>query len=232
MTVSVPKDTPEAWFAGFAAGLAQDQALFGVSLLGGDTTSTPGPISLSLTIIGHVAPGRPSIAPAPSRRLDRVTGTIGDGALGLRCAGAAGRPNRPSAGRYRLPQPRVGFPCPDRLGRDGRSEGWCRTSGIICRASGVGANWRGRGAAVDAARAAGPDWLITCLTGGDDYEVLMAVPPATGRLRRRPQAGWRHAVGHFTLGPPEVMVRRPAEKPLPWKGAAGVISSRDRTSKR
>src|SRR6201986_3149356 len=57
MTVSAPKDTPDAWFAGFAAGLAQDQMQFGVSLLGGDTTSTPGPLSLSLTILGHVAPG-------------------------------------------------------------------------------------------------------------------------------------------------------------------------------
>ena len=27
------------------------------------------------------------------------------------------------------------------------------------------------------ARAAGPDWLETCLTGGDDYELLLAVPP-------------------------------------------------------
>src|ERR1700759_1445683 len=53
MTVSAPRDTPDAWFAGFAAGLAQDQARYGVSLLGGDTTSTPGPISLSLTMIGH-----------------------------------------------------------------------------------------------------------------------------------------------------------------------------------
>src|SRR6185312_15418978 len=57
MTVSAPKDTPESWFAGFAAGLAQDQVRYGVTLLGGDTTSTPGPISLSLTIIGHVAAG-------------------------------------------------------------------------------------------------------------------------------------------------------------------------------
>src|SRR6476646_7826668 len=57
MTVSTPKITPEAWFAGFTAGLAADQAEYGVTLLGGDTTSTPGPISLSLTIVGHVARG-------------------------------------------------------------------------------------------------------------------------------------------------------------------------------
>ena len=57
MTVSVPRSIPDAWFAGFAAGLAADQAEFGISLLGGDTTSTPGPVSLSLTVLGHVAPG-------------------------------------------------------------------------------------------------------------------------------------------------------------------------------
>src|SRR5271154_4450526 len=49
ITVSTPRDTSESWFAAFAAGLAQDQTEFGVSLLGGDTTSTPGPVSLSLT---------------------------------------------------------------------------------------------------------------------------------------------------------------------------------------
>src|ERR1700677_3609606 len=37
MTVSAPRATPDAWFAGFAAGLAADQATFGVTLLGGDT---------------------------------------------------------------------------------------------------------------------------------------------------------------------------------------------------
>ena len=43
MTVSTPRDTPDAWFAGFSAGLNRDQHEFGVTLLGGDTTSTPGP---------------------------------------------------------------------------------------------------------------------------------------------------------------------------------------------
>ena len=57
-TISVPRQTPDAWFAGFAAGLAHDQAEFGIAVLGGDCTSTPGPISLSLTILGHVAPGQ------------------------------------------------------------------------------------------------------------------------------------------------------------------------------
>src|SRR6185312_6510159 len=87
MTDAVPRDSPDAWFAGFAAGLAQDQAEFGVTLLGGDTTSTPGPMALSLTILGHVAPGT-MVRRAGAQPGDGiwVTGTIGDGALGLAVA--------------------------------------------------------------------------------------------------------------------------------------------------
>jgi len=37
------------WLTRFAAGLAGDQNRYGVSLVGGDTTSTPGPLTLSIT---------------------------------------------------------------------------------------------------------------------------------------------------------------------------------------
>src|SRR6185312_4398689 len=57
MTVSTPRDTPKDWFASFDAGLAQEQAAYGEFLLGGDTASTPGPITLSRTLSGHVAAG-------------------------------------------------------------------------------------------------------------------------------------------------------------------------------
>src|ERR1700744_1295400 len=57
LTVSAPSTTRDGWFAAFAPGLAADQAEFGITLLGGDTTRTSGPVTLSLTIIGHVASG-------------------------------------------------------------------------------------------------------------------------------------------------------------------------------
>src|SRR3984957_20002066 len=111
LTVSTPRDTSEAWFAAFTSGLAQDQKEFGVTLLGGDTTSTPGPMALSLTIVGHVAPGM-AVHRAGASDGDGVwvTGTIGDGALGL--AVATGRLTDSTGfllGRYRLPQPRIGL---------------------------------------------------------------------------------------------------------------------------
>ena len=143
MTVSVPKDTPEAWYAGFAAGLARDQATYGVTLLGGDTTSTPGPISLSLTIIGHVAPGT-AIHRFGAQAGDEiwVTGTIGDGALGL--AAATGRLSDATGfllDRYRLPQPRVGLELAGiaSAGMD-VSDGLVQDLGHICRASALAAD--------------------------------------------------------------------------------------------
>jgi len=234
MTVSAPRGTPDAWFAGFAAGLAADQATFGVTLLGGDTTSTPGPISLSLTIIGHVAPGQ-MVRRVGARAGDGiwVTGTIGDGALGL--AVAKGRLADPSGhllDRYRLPRPRVGFGIAGiaSAGMD-VSDGLVQDLGHLCRAAGrdhaagsaralplghdAGLTAEIEAALVplsDAARAAGPDWRATCLTGGDDYELLLAVPPAhEAALRLAAQAAGMPVtrIGRFRPGAPAVMVRDP-----------------------
>src|ERR1700709_2815325 len=52
LTLALPAAMTEAWFAGFCEGLAADQARYGLSLLGGDTTRSPaGPLVLSLTIL-------------------------------------------------------------------------------------------------------------------------------------------------------------------------------------
>ncbi len=218
ITISAPRTTQDAWFAGFAAGLAADQKTFSVTLLGGDTTATPGPFSLSLTLIGHVALGR-----APSRGGARagdgiwVTGTIGDGMLGL--AVAQGRLLDPTGfllDRYRLPRPRLGLA----VGAYASaamdiSDGLVQDLSHICRASGLAA-------AIEATRVplseparnwvqAGvePDGWIACLTGGDDYELLLAVPPAREAALRENAA--RAAIpitriGGFHDGPAAVSV--------------------------
>lgn len=221
MTVSTPGDTPDAWFAAFAAGLAQDQKTYGVTLLGGDTTSTPGPISLSLTIIGHVAPGT-AVHRFGARAGDElwVTGTIGDGALGL--AVALGRLDDPSGfllDRYRLPRPRVGLTLAGiaSAGMD-VSDGLVQDLGHLCRASNLAAEIQLETVPLsDAARLAGPEWLTTCLTGGDDYELLLAVPPnRTGALQQAAERADIQVtrIGHFHSGAAEVMVRQASGEPL------------------
>jgi len=207
LTVSAPRSTEEGWFAAFAAGLAQDQALFGIGLLGGDTTSTPGPISLTVTCIGHVAPGA-ALRRAGAAAGDEVwvTGTIGDGALGLRALqGRVPDPDGWLAGRYRLPQPRLGLALHGvaSAGMD-VSDGLLQDLGHLCRLAGLGARIEAPLVPLSrAAAAAGPGWLGTCLTGGDDYELLLAVQPArSGALQAVAAAAEVRVtrIGHFVPG--------------------------------
>lgn len=210
MTVSVPRATPDAWFAAFAAGLAADQAEFGVTLLGGDTTATPGPAALSLTILGTVAPGEAirRIGARPGDLLC-VTGTIGDGALGLRAArGEIADPDGLLADRYRLPRPRLG------VARHGIvaaaldvSDGLVQDVGHLCRAAGCGAEIFAADLPLSpAARALLPGALATILTGGDDYELAMAVR-AEKLPALRQAAVPVTCIGRFVAGPAHVAVR-------------------------
>jgi thiamine-monophosphate kinase len=225
ITVAVPRATPDAWFAAFSAGLAQDQAEFAIALLGGDTTATPGPVSLSLTVLGTVTTGT-AIRRAGARpgHLLCVTGTIGDGALGLRAArGEIADPDGFLAGRYRLPRPRLG------VARHGVvaaaldvSDGLVQDVGHLCRAGGCMAEVEAAVLPLSApARAALPDALMHILTGGDDYELAMAVPPeALPALRAAAGVVPVTCIGRFLAGPPRVAVRAPdgAELYLPTGG--------------
>jgi thiamine-monophosphate kinase len=216
MTISVPRATPDAWFAAFAAGLAQDQAEFGLSLLGGDTTSTTGPISLSLTILGTVAPGRAvrRVGAAAGHGL-WVSGSIGDGALGLLAlTGQIDDPGGTLADRFRLPRPRLGLGA----GLYGVaaaamdvSDGLVQDVGHLCRAGGLAAEIEAAAVPLSAAaRAAGPEHLARCLTGGDDYELVMAVAPEreAALLAVAARAGVAVTrIGRFLAGPPQVAVR-------------------------
>jgi thiamine-monophosphate kinase len=188
MTTTLQRGTSEAWIAGFAQGLAEDQREFGLTVLGGDTAATPGPTCLSLTILGTVAPDA-VLTRAGARPGDDVwvSGTIGDGALGLKVLRGEVPADPPGhlARRYRLPEPRLGLGAAiaglARAGMD-VSDGLVQDLGHLCRAAGCAA--RVDAAAVplsDAARAlvaAEPALLATVLTGGDDYELVFAAHPA------------------------------------------------------
>jgi len=94
-----PFDIAEAWIAAFSAGLAEDQAAFGVTLFGGDTTGTPGPMTLSLTAFGRIVGERVLAAERAGRSISpsgpslRNTSPRPDGREWA-CSREAGSPSR------------------------------------------------------------------------------------------------------------------------------------------
>lgn len=185
---SFPRDISEEWIAAFAEGLAADQDVFGIVLIGGDTTATPGPLTLSATAIGELPRG--SMLRRKGARVGDgiwVTGNIGDAGLGLRVlkgedlslsdAFAA-----PCVAHYRVPSPRSGVgPKLRGLARAclDVSDGLVADLGHMCAASNVGAEIHGDGVPLSAAArralAAGKVELGELLTAGDDYELIFAV---------------------------------------------------------
>jgi thiamine-monophosphate kinase len=91
------------------------------------------------------------------------------------------------------------------------SDGLVQDLGHLCRASGLAAMIDAAAVPLsDQARAAGDAWLETCLTGGDDYELLLAVPVSReAALRDVASAGGVAVtrIGGFHSGAAQVMVR-------------------------
>ncbi len=185
IALSLPGDVSFEWLEDFAKGLADDQIKFNVVLLGGDTTSTSGPLTLSSTAIGEVPIGK------AIRRSDvdvgddiYVTGTIGDAALGLRVIKEMGRKEALQRypkllERYILPQPRVALgpllisiatSCID------ISDGLCADLSQICEVSHVGAEIRQAAIplSLDAESLVknNTNYWQFVFGGGDDYELL------------------------------------------------------------
>jgi len=185
MTCGFAQGTTEDWIAAFARGLAEDQRKFGLAVLGGDTVVTPGPASFSLTILGSVAPGR-ALRRVGARPGDEiwVSGTIGDGALGLLALTGRLAPDAHLAARYRLPTPRLALG--QALAGVARaamdvSDGLVQDLGHLARAAGCAAEIRAAevplSASAGSALTHDASLLARILSGGDDYELLFAADP-------------------------------------------------------
>jgi thiamine-monophosphate kinase len=182
LTLALPRSVDDAWLACFARGLAEDQAAFGISLLGGDTTATPGPLTIAITALGHVPRGT-MIRRSGAKVGDHVfvSGTIGDAGAGLALLqGRAGAlPDGGTAaaliGRYRQPTPRLGLGVALRGVASASldvSDGLLADLGHIAEVSGV--RIVVEAAAVprsDALRRLDPDGVVHAVTAGDDYEI-------------------------------------------------------------
>lgn len=199
LTLQWPDSRPAKQIAAFAEGLARDQRAYGVTLLGGDTTRTTGPLAVTITMFGRpIAERTPARAGAASGDDLWITGAIGDGALGLAaCRGELTlQPTHLAelVEHYRRPSPRTDFAAS--VGRYATasmdiSDGLLGDAAKLAAASGVrlamevaaiplSAQAQAWMAAQPDARAA----LARLANGGDDYEILFtAAPMARNALR-------------------------------------------------
>lgn len=193
LTLALPKGWTEGWLAGFAEGLGAMADEGGCPLIGGDTVSTTGPLTLSITAFGSVPAGRMVLrSGAKPGDIVAVTGTIGDGALGLKAHG----PDRPAwvgqlpeadraflADRYLHPQPRTALAEALQAHASAAmdiSDGLVGDLAKLLAASKVGAEIDldavPLSPAARTAVMADPALAKLAWTGGDDYEILCTIP--------------------------------------------------------
>ena len=205
LSIALPQGITGAWIASFAQGLGADADAYGCPLMGGDTDHTPGPITVSIAAFGFVPHGA-MVRRSGAKPGDRVflTGTVGDAGLGLRLRrepAAAARWSLDPAGRdhllsrYLLPQPRNALALALRAHASAAmdvSDGLAGDLGKLCRVSGVSADIEVAklplSAAAQAALAAEPALIETILSGGDDYEILAAIPAERSNAFRQAAA--------------------------------------------
>jgi thiamine-monophosphate kinase len=211
LTTALPTALGADWVASFARGLAEDQEFYGVSLLGGDSVSTSGPPTLSLTAIGEVAAGA-EIRRSGARLGDDVwvSGTIGDAYLGLGVL-RGGYPQLDSwhraqlMRRFQLPEPRVALgPALPGLAHAmiDVSDGLLADLGHICETSQTAAVVElaalPMSAAAMAVAAVEPGVALRLAAGGDDYELVFTAAPEVAEAVR--QLGLRVDVALARIG--------------------------------
>lgn len=189
LAFAIPPEMDEAALGEFARGIGEDGLLFGAPLMGGDTVRTPGPFTVSITALGSLPAGR--MVKRATARPDHaivVTGTIGDGALGLALRLDPDRPGFAAldagqraylADRYLHPRPRLALASALRAHARAAmdvSDGLVGDLAKMLAASNCAGEIEAArvplSPAARAAIAAEPALLETALTGGDDYEIL------------------------------------------------------------
>jgi thiamine-monophosphate kinase len=193
VTLCAPGDTPLADVEALHDGLQAMAAEQGCPVVGGDLSAIAGPIVLDVMAGGTVEPDR-ALRRDAGRPGDTllVTGGLGRAAAGLRLLrgeGAGGVPVEPAvASAWRSAQldpiPRVaegqalaerGVRCAGDL-----SDGLIVDARRTAEASGCAVELWGDALPVDAAlsEAFPDDWLALAAGGGEDFELLAAVPPS------------------------------------------------------
>jgi thiamine-monophosphate kinase len=166
----------DLWLEQFAHGMADDLARFQVALLGGDTISGLDRLTLSLTAIGHVAPGQ-ALSRSGARAGDDlyVSGQVGDAALGLQAL-LRGDSTAAEITRYRMPEPRLALGqalIGSATAAADVSDGLLADAGHLADASGLAVRID---LALVPAAALDERGRLAAATAGDDYELVFSAP--------------------------------------------------------
>jgi thiamine-monophosphate kinase len=221
LNIALPPTMTMEWLKDFAAGLAEDFKTFGVSLLGGDTSRTDGPLSIAITAIGFV-PQERMIRRNSARPGDDVyvTGTIGDSGGGLailkREKHSLNDADRDTLiARYRVPQPPVAFGATTLRAIAHASvdvsDGLIADLGHIASASGMRIIVEGEKVPLSLPLRAlwGGDALLRAVMAGDDYQIAFtAAPGLTGPFTQVGRVEKGEGVS-LMLGAKEIAVPRP-----------------------
>jgi thiamine-monophosphate kinase len=221
-----PKGRPHEQLEDFARGLGKDLQRWGAHLVGGDTTSTDGPLTLTLTLTGKVGERGPVRRSGAKVGDDIwVTGDIGDSWLGLQAATGKLGPliaeaHNQLVSRYRIPEP-PRLPFADLIAARATasidvSDGLVADAGHLAEASSV--KLMIAAALVPLSAAAthyvenGKADLRDLLTGGDDYQTLFTAPSSVRKTMRTSGAKLAH-IGRVEAGE-DVVVVGPDGQPL------------------
>lgn len=212
VSLMLPEHLPLRDLDGLFDGLLAMAAECGVAIAGGNLTRSPGPLIVDVTVVGSVRP-RKILTRSGGRPGDAlyVTGQIGAAAAGLgwlraQPTGAGGSDSGPAVprpedsdmaacvARHCRPEPRVRIGT--LLGRNRAASACMDLSDGLADAVTQLAAAGGTGATIDASLlplhpgartwfgGAGREPVAEALAGGDDYELLFAVPRRRrGRLR-------------------------------------------------
>lgn len=260
LTLALPDSWTREWLAAFAGALGADARAYHCPLVGGDTVRTPGPLTIAITALGETPRGTMTLrSTAKIGDVIAVTGTIGDGALGLavrHARTASGKADtrvpetdvaKPASGPEAAPPAWIAAIGPEHaaallqrylepLPRNGLAEavrGWAGSAmdvsdGLLgdlrklVVASGVSASidldLAPLSDAAAAALAADEGLARQIFAGGDDYELLLTVPP--GKYEALAAAARAAGCGLTPIG--EIT---PASEPFRamWRGAAAAF---------
>lgn len=188
LSFALPKGLGKEWTDEFFRGYKEISSLYGCPLLGGDTTSSPDRLCISVTVTGE-APAGKSVkrSNAAIGDLICVTGDLGDSGCGLKIIlEGSGRDSDAEKliARHYLPMPRV---------KEGMEIAAAGASAMMDISDGIGSDLRhiieasGVGAEIDTSMIPlsnelkskcaeyGWDPLELAISGGEDYELLFTI---------------------------------------------------------